>query len=198
MNPFRCARILGLLAATMAVGLASSQAWAGTLFINGVKADGLRSQEFKGVNMKVDASGNIYVDAPNYTVQVVESAPETPPAQLDGAAAPVGKYWLITEDNQSTGNTLEVTVNGTLVRRVKSGDAQLILDLAPYLKIGDNQVTVTAVPGAAAEGGPMHVYIGTGSNDGGVIKMNNPAIHFARKPGDPAAGTTKQYTLLVQ
>jgi hypothetical protein len=171
---------------------------AGSVYVNGVKADGLRNQEFKDVNVKIDGNGNVYVDAPNYTVQVVDPTPVNPPPRVAGDAAPVGKYWVVTEDSQSSGNTVELVINGNLVRRVASGEPQLILDIGPYLRVGDNSVTITAIPGAQPAGGPFHVYIGTGSNDSGTVRMNAPIVHFVRKASDPATGMTRQYNLPVQ
>lgn len=178
--------------------LFSSSALAGSVYVNGVKADGLRNQEFQKVNVKIDASGNVYVDAPNYTVQVVEAPPQTAPPAPTGNSGPVGKYWLITEDTQSTGHTLEITVNGTLARRIASGEPQVIMDLAPWLKPGENQITVTALPGPQPGGGPLHVYVGIGSNESGTVRMTSPSVHFVRKASDPPTGTTNQYRLSVQ
>lgn len=56
----------------MMLGLGlSGTASAGSVYINGVRADGLSNMEMTNVNVRVDANGDIWIDAPRYTVEVV-------------------------------------------------------------------------------------------------------------------------------
>lgn len=174
-------------------------AHAGSLYVNGVRADSLRGQEFKNVNVRIDANGDIYIDAKNYTIKATEPVPvnSPPPAVVAGVAA--GRYWLVTEDNASAGHTVEVRVNGVVVRTIRSGDPQVILDLAQFLRPGENQVTMAALPSPLPpSGGVMHLYVGPGRNDNGVVRIEKPPIDFQRRSSDDPAGKTQSYTLTVE
>ncbi|MFZ5477823.1 MAG: hypothetical protein ACOZNI_13695 [Myxococcota bacterium] len=240
-------------------------AFAATVYINGVRADVLPEVTLANATVRIDAQGNVWIDAPGYRVSVVQpqaaqpytgqgyaayggtsttpapsttygstsptypttsqpaygstqpqptygttattptygSAPSTyaatpsyaPPAPATGV--PVGQWWLVTEDNASTGHTIELVVNGTFVRRIVSGEPQLILDLAPFLRPGPNTIVLNALAGPQPGGGVFNVYVGKGSNLSGTIRIDNPEIRFARRSTDNASGTTKQYTLTV-
>ena len=108
-------------------------------------------------------------------------------------AAPRGKWWLVTEDAGSAGQSFEVRVNGYKVRTVRSGEAQLALDLGPWLRAGNNSVEV--VPGADVAGaakGSLGVFIGTGSPSLGVLRLETPEVRYARRPGVAPAPATFQ------
>lgn len=53
------------------------QALAADVYLNGVKASGLTNFELKDVNVRIDAHGDVYIDAPRYSIEVV-SPPEAP------------------------------------------------------------------------------------------------------------------------
>jgi hypothetical protein len=111
---------------------------------------------------------------------------------------PVATWWLVTEDDGSTGHTLEVLVNGTLVRRVASGQPQLILDVGAYLRRGANTVVVQGVPGGSPAGGPLSIYLGRGNTLSGTLRLDNPEVAFSARASDGAGGSpTRQYTLTV-
>lgn len=178
---------------------------AGSVYINGVRADLLPEITISNATVRFDAQGNVWVDAPGYRVQVLppqEMSNATPlPAGDDAAVSyrvPTGLWWMVTEDNASSGHLLEVLVNGTLVRRVTSGDPQVIVDLAPYLRPGANVVIVNPLPGPTPGGGPMNVYIGRGANRSGTIHLDNPDVSFSRRASDGGnGGGARQYTLTV-
>ncbi len=179
--------------------LVSTLASAAELYVNGVRATGLRDQTFTDADVHIDEHGDIHVTAPQYVVRSLDPAP-APDAPLQPAASAVsaGRYWMVTEDNRSTGHTIEVFVNGDLVRRVRSGDDQLILDLAPWLKPGSNNVTFSALPGPQPAGGILHVYMGTGYNDAGVIRLHDPQIDYARRSSDKPTGGMSDFVLGIE
>ncbi len=106
------------------------------------------------------------------------------------AAGPVpsGKWWLVTEDAGSAGQSLEVRVNGYKVRTVRSGEAQLALDLGPWLRTGSNTVEVVpGTDGAMATKGSLGVFVGSGAPSAGVLRLEQPEVRYARRPGVAAA-----------
>jgi len=172
----------GILAAT---GLLASggAARAADLYVNGVRADGLASFEFIDVSVRIDSKGNVWIDAPSYRVEVDG---ETAAGPEMSEPVPVARYWLVTEDNGSKGLTIDVVVNGRAVHKLKSGDAQAILDVGEYLQRGTNTVIINAVQSRSAGGGIFYVYLGEGSNESGTLMLDKPAITFA-KQAEPSA-----------
>ncbi len=186
---------------------------AGSVYINGVRADLLPAVTLSNATVRFDAQGDVWIDAPGYHVQVLSPgepavpartpAPSGSPAQAasagdTGSRTPVATWWLITEDDGSTGHTLEVLVNGTLVRRVASGQPQLILDVGPYLRRGANTVVLQGVPGVSPAGGPLSIYLGRGNTLSGTLRLDNPEVAFSARASDGAGGSpTQQYTLTV-
>lgn len=163
--------------------------------------------EMKNVSITFDAQGNIQVDAPGYKIEVQgnPTPPPTgttsrPPAPTTGTpptqgatattaqprppAPPAGnpavtaaRWWLVTEDNGSVGHTIDVMINGQLVRTVGSGKPQQILDVGKWLRPGSNDVKIRSNSVNAA-GGTYYVYIGTGSDQSGTVVMENPMVQF--------------------
>ncbi len=178
----------------------SMPAAAGHIYINDVQVDGLRNQDFQKVDVRIDANGDIYIEAKNYTIKLLEPADgstATPPPEQAVAAVEPGLYWLVSEDNESIGHAVEVYVNNILVRTVRSGDAQVVVDLAPYLKRGKNIIKMNALPGPQPQGGSMHVYVGPGENRDGVIYMDDPPVDFARRSSDNGSGANETFTMEI-
>lgn len=172
---------------------------AGAVYVNGVIADDLRDQQFTDCKVRIDKEGNVWIDAPYYSVKVVPpKATEDAPAPPAGAVlVNLNRYWLVTDDHESTGSVVEVYVNGVFTRRIRSGDPQVILDVAPWLRPGDNEITITALPGTPG-GGVLNVYLGEGTNLKGTVKMDRPIVIFGRKSTDDPQGSTRTWTLQAE
>ena len=211
----------------LALALAVSTASAGDVYINGVKATGLTNFELQDVDVTIDKNGDVYIDAPRYSIEVTTTAepepepipvPIPPPAPEPEPVAPVSEpaidapmaieappeplvapesWWLVTEDNGSTGHAVDVFVGGQQVATVRSGDEQLILDVSPHLAPGANIVNFSAQPSDALGGGVLNIYLGPGSNDAGTLNLQPPQLTFTRRASDDPAGTAQQLTLTV-
>ncbi|XXF75491.1 hypothetical protein P2318_20750 [Myxococcaceae bacterium GXIMD 01537] len=83
-SPLRAA--LPLIASLLpALALASS------VYLNGVKIDGVTNQKFEKATVRIDEQGNVLIEAPGYAARVVSAPPAAPAAQPPAApaAAPV-------------------------------------------------------------------------------------------------------------
>ncbi|HZH15005.1 MAG TPA: hypothetical protein VE057_11680 [Archangium sp.] len=64
-------------------------ALAGSVFLNGVRIDGVTNQKFEKVaSVRIDDQGNVYIDAPAYAVKLVNAPPAPAPAPAVAAPAP--------------------------------------------------------------------------------------------------------------
>src|SRR5687767_8677179 len=97
--------------------LLTQAVFAGSVYINGVRADVLPEVTVTNATVRLDAQGNVWIDAPGYRVQVVQpgNAASGPSGVSQSPSQPVqstvpdrigtGVWWLVTEDNASSGHT---------------------------------------------------------------------------------------------
>jgi len=194
-----------MLSVLLALGMSANAA---TLYVNGTPAEGLRDFEFTNVSVQVDENGDIFIVAPQYKVSVGDKAEAknkkrkkdkdvtTPPDPTGDGAVPGNRWWLISEDNETSGHVIDVTVNGTVITTFKSAGKQLIMDVGPYLNMGENTVEFVS-RGDKPGGGALFLYIGTGSVDGGRISQDEPKIKFKRNASSDA-GEGASMTLVVE
>ncbi|RKI42052.1 hypothetical protein D7Y27_17415 [Corallococcus sp. AB004] len=83
------------IAVTVVASLVPMLALAGSVFLNGVKIDGVTNTRFEKATVRIDAEGNIYIDAPGYAARVttvtpttVTPTPATPSTATPPTAAP--------------------------------------------------------------------------------------------------------------
>ena len=161
--------------------------------INGTVVDprAVADVRLERVTVWFDAVGNVHIDAPGYNVEVVEPAlvataaagrtapaatPAPPPPLVSSGVAP-SRWFVVSEDSGSAGHTIEVWINGQLATTVRSGQAQAIVDVGRWLRVGGNQVEVRS-SSSHASGGTLYVYLGTGSDRSGTFVMDKPPIEF--------------------
>jgi hypothetical protein len=109
---------------------------------------------------------------------------------------PRAHWWLVTEDKVSMGHSIEVSVNGQVVQTVKSGEAQRIIDIGLFLRPGPNQVECKAFS-AQGNNGMLYVYLGSGQDQQGTVKMDPPQVQFGVGTNTTYM-STRSYTLNVQ
>ena len=173
--------------------LLGSSAFAGApdVYVNGARVTGLTGQVLEDVDVRFDEDGNVWIDAPRYKVEAVASS-------RPALGVPTERYWLVSQDNDSRGHVVEVQVNGVSVQTVRSGDAPLIVDLAPFLRPGPNEIALDAAPAPDATGGPLSVHIGEGVNRNGTIELANPDVSIVRRSGRADQPTTQRGRLVVR
>jgi len=176
-----------MISALLALALSAEAA---TLYVNGTQVDGLRDFEFTNVTVQVDANGDVFIIAPQYNVAVGDDAKAkknkktkkdvtSPPDPTGDGTVASNRWFLVSEDNQTEGQVVDIAVNGTAVKTFRSGGKQIIFDLGPYLNSGKNTISFSS-RSERLSGGAMFLYVGTGSIDGGRISLNRPEIEFKR------------------
>jgi hypothetical protein len=143
-------------AALFILCLSSSAAQASTLYINGVRVDGLSNVKLHNVDLEIDDKGDLHVTAKGYSVNVAETNPPkpVPPARTNTNAnananaksgAPAPKYTLAMSESGDPQWDVDIYVNGQFVRRFQSGQAPPPVDVTRFIKPGDNSIRFRAV-----------------------------------------------------
>lgn len=158
-------------------------AWAGSLVINGVTVDPaeLKGERIEGADVLIDDRGVMFITAPDYQLPTVsEVIPlgemqeiEAPVAEARPAPVAAGRWWLVTQDNGSTGHAVEVWLNDQRVATYASGESPQIMDLANHLVPGENTVTLRS-RSSNAGGGMLWVHVGKGGVKNGAVHMDQP------------------------
>lgn len=172
-------------------------AFAGDLYINDVRVDpaSVSGVLLEKVDVTFDEKGNTRISAPGYKIKLVDRPAKPKNAKADNGV-PQAKYWLVTQDNQSGGHTVNVFVNGKKVATLRSGGEPVIRDLAEHLRVGDNEIVVRSTS-VDTSGGSFYVFLGEGVDDDGTVRIDKPTVEFGLGTAnyDPVERT---YTLRVR
>ena len=172
------------------------EAAAGSIYINGVRADEPPAVTLQGVTVRIDAAGDIFIDAPRYNVQVLsgpdaaQAAAQSPAAPSYARASPL-TWYLVSEDQASVGGIFDVYVNGAFVRRIESGQSQVLVDLSTFVQPGVN--TVKFVPMSVASRGELGAYVGGANPAGPALRIDAPAVTWRASLGR----NPQEYTFVV-
>jgi len=170
-----------------------------SLFLNGVNIDGIRSQSFEKCRaVKIDERGDVHLDCPGYQVEA-PTAPTVAPALASppvgaaglapGSSTPAGKhYWLVTEQTQggAAQYDLDVFVNSKWIRKVKSGEEQIVLEITKYLLPGPNKILFAATKHletgrqSSSPAAYLKVIVGEGESGGNNVMIDAPLLECKR------------------
>ncbi|MDC0708351.1 hypothetical protein POL68_07695 [Stigmatella sp. ncwal1] len=161
------------LTALMAPALASAR----SVYLNGVRIDGVTQQKFEKATVRIDEKGDVYIDAPGYAARVVTppsatapapTSPVPPPAAgtppvaaAPAAAAPVAealprltqRYFLVTAQGVPgmAEYDIDVYINSKWIRKLRGSEDQVIQDVTRNLQPGKNTILLTAHKTSAGE-----------------------------------------------
>lgn len=170
-------------------------ALAGSVYINGVRVDLLPVVTLHGATVRMDQNGDIWIEAPNYKVEVVGGPPgayTTPASASTVTPDATGRIWyLVSEDEGSLGGIIDVYVNDKYVRRLQSGQSQVLVDLSAYVHPGSNKVQFVV---RSAPTGRMGAYIGAGDDSGDALRIDAPPVTW-RSSGAPEV---QEYTFTLK
>lgn len=194
-----------LIAAFLALPLPAA---AGSVYLNNVNIDGVANQKFEKATVRIDAKGNVFIDAPGYAVKSVEGGGSSAkkPDEVSGPARLTRRYWLVTEQT-SPGMTefdIDLYVNSKWVRKLRNADEQLVAELTRYLVPGRNTILLTAHKVQTGEArrsfSSEHVYrviIGEGNVGGDNVMIDNPIVKFERNASE-TQDASQEYTLTTR
>jgi hypothetical protein len=191
------------------LGLLLSLCWAatavaGSVYLNGVRIDGVTNQKFEKVTVRIDDSGNVLIDAPGYNVRQVEGPPDGT-ARAEPPGTLTKKYFLVTEQTAPgmTEYDIDVYVNSKWLRRLRNSDEQIVSDITKNLTPGKNTVMFIAkkAPGTSrksfSKGDIFRIIVGEGTMSGDHVMIDNPVIKFERSAAD-TNDLTQELTLTTR
>lgn len=168
---------------------------AASIFLNGVNIDGVHAQSFeKCRNVRIDEKGNLHLDCPGYQAEKVVGSgggapmvlPTIPVAGASVVPQNLSKhYFLVTEqsDGASAQYDVDVYVNSKWIRKVRSGDEQIVLDISRFLSAGPNRLLFAATKRGATAGPPssfVRFIVGEGESSGAQVLIDNPLLECKR------------------
>lgn len=186
--------------------MASTSTAAAEVYLNGVKVNGLRNQEFKSAEVRFDAKGNVFITVKGVEVQVAgDSAPAPANAAVAQTRAPTKSYFLVSDKTNpgSTQYNIDVHINGKFVTRVKSTDGQVALDITKHLVVGNNRIVLTAIKKldtprkSFSPADTFKLIVGEGTKSGNQIMVQRSLLEYKRTAAD-VANDSIQKTVVVQ
>ena len=158
------------LAAAAALLLATVPAYAVSVFLNGVKIDGVTNQKFENCSVELDAQGNVHIKAKGYQVQVQQAPPQQPPPPTYPprgyppqqpyvppprvqqpppvpSGGPVTRRYFMVSEMAAVGMAqyeIDIFINSVWVRKVTDEQEQQVFEVTRYLRSGRNVVHFTA------------------------------------------------------
>jgi hypothetical protein len=134
------------------------------------------------------------VAAPAPAAPAVAPAPAAPPAapapapEETAPARITRRYWLVTEQTVTgmAGYDIDLYINSQWVRRLRSGEEQVVSEITQQLQPGKNAVMFIARKQPAElrrSDSPEHVFrviIGEGNEGGSRVMIDKPLIRFQR------------------
>lgn len=176
-------RRLALIVVLVLVPLA---AHARDVYFNGVKLDAsmlIKSQTFPACEVRFDDNGDIHITAKGFKVEVQPAGPEAaPPEKL------TKRYWLVSKQTRRgmAQYEVDVFVNGTFVKKVRSVDDAVVLEVTKYVKPGLNKLRLVAtkVIGdkrlSTSPNDALEVVLGEGNVGGGTVSIDKPWVTYRR------------------
>jgi hypothetical protein len=167
---------------------------AASIFLNGVNIDGVRGQNFEKCRaVRIDDKGNLHLDCPAYQAENAgggSSAPVVLPSIPVAGASLVPPslskhYFLVTEqsDGAAAQYDVDVYVNSRWVRKVRSADEQIVLDITRFLKPGPNKLLFAASKRGSKTGVAtsfVRFIVGEGESSGAQVLIDNPLVECKR------------------
>jgi hypothetical protein len=123
------------------------------VFINGTNVTGIKDQDIKNCNLKIDNEGNIHIEAPD--VKIV--------TQIE---KPLKSYFIAISVESPLPSDFKVSLNGKVVGKLDAGKKESLIELGNQLKKGENIISYLTEPAEK----PIKFTLLTGT---GIKKDNN-------------------------
>jgi len=187
-----------VLCAALAVLAPAGTAHAAQLVVNGVPigrvdltVQGLEGITFeKCTSVKIESGGDVRVDCPGYDLQAAAPAPGADARKVpDAVPGRISRrYWVVTEQSQkgATQFDIDLYVNSKWIKRFKSDDDPVVLEITKNLLPGRNRLLFAATKNLGAGRRStsaqafFRVVVGEGEVGGQNVLIDNPLVEVRR------------------
>jgi len=163
------------------------------VFLNGVNITGVTGQTFEKATVRIDAAGNVHIDAKGYAVAGAATAgggSETGAAEGKGGVvsrATSGRYYLVSSQTVvgATGYDIDLYINAKWIRKLRSEESQVVSDVTRFFHAGQNKVLFMAKKNLAAgvkSRSPSHTFrvvVGQGAEGGNNVMIDRTLVDFS-------------------
>ena len=150
--------------------------------------------------MHLDCPG-YQVERPAAAVPASATGPAIAPLLPSAVAAALTKrYWLVSEEKDGAQFDVDVFVNAKFIRKIRAGEAQVVLEITRYLHSGVNKVLFAATKRPDAErksASPasfLKLVVGEGDAGGNTVTIDNPLIESKRTAAE-TENVNEEFTL---
>ncbi len=160
--------------------LPSAPAHALEVYLNGVRATGLKNQTLQNCTVSFDENGNIRIVAKGYAVKKVGNEGGAP-------AATRGKYFLVSTFNRLgyAQYDVDLYINGRWARKVRSTENQVIMEISKLLPSGRVTLLFAATKNlgdkprlSTSASDYLQVIVGEGTAGGGTVNITRTLADF--------------------
>lgn len=170
--------------------LGAAPAFAGSVYLNGTRIDGVTNQKFENVTVEIDAHGNVHITAKGYAVQGPQVGAKANGQKTTGPVGqpPTKRYWVVTEKIPGkTKYDVDLYVNGKWVRKFLDDEKHTVLEVTSFLKTGPNRLVFRAKKnmGEAPTGVQSAKYyfrivVGEGKQGGRNVMITRTLVDYRR------------------
>ncbi len=183
----RTVRAAALVIATLLITSIPMHAQAGSVYLNGVSIDGVKNQNFKSCDVRIDAKGNIHITAKGYAVKKGGGPAQNIDLANEGKT-PTKRYWIVTKKGTPgmSQYDIDVFINAKWVRKLRGADRQVVFELTKHLKTGNNKVRFIAhkdLSGGRRSSSSQHyfrVILGEGDSGGKNVMLTRKFVDYKR------------------
>ncbi|MBW1809446.1 MAG: hypothetical protein JRJ87_14720 [Deltaproteobacteria bacterium] len=188
---------------TVLILLVGGTVLAGSIYLNGVRIDGVTNQKFEKCTVTIDAKGDVHIDAPGFAVESKTGTKQ--PVEATTAAKATGRYWLVKEENYpgKTQYDVDIYINNVWFKRIRSNQEQIVLEISKYLRPGSNVLHFAATKNVGktrksfSPQSYMRIIIGEGNIGGNNVMIDNPLIKYSRNASE-TQDFNDEYTITVK
>lgn len=179
---------------------AQSHALAASVFLNGVNINGVKNQEFKGCDVKIDEKGNIYITKKGLRVKGGERVAT---GEITNPGGPTTRRYFLVTEKAAPGMSqydIELYVNSKWVRKLLDAEEHIYLEITKYLVQGENKIRFIArknLDGGRRSQSPNHyfrVVVGEGDMGGRNVMITRKLVDYKRNASE-TQNLTNEFTV---
>ncbi len=194
--------------------VASTSAQARRVYLNGVNLNAvdLPAMTLKGCDVHIDSKGNIHITAKGYKIQVSGNNSARRAANTSSSTKTMGtargRYYLVSFFNKksATQYDIEVFINGKMIRRIRSRNDQVAIEITRHIKRGQkNEIIFVSRKNYGSRGRTsasamdyFRVVIGSGFESRGQIVLKHSLLETRRTAAQTKSIYTEKHRVILR